>query len=249
MFESIDRPRIGGYHSRPMDPRSDFLRGYIKGIPVAISAAAYGLAVGATAAGNGVSLTMLILQDFVLFAGAAQFLVVGQWGEEMALGALVVAVAALNLRYLLMTAALRPMFAGRSLLASAPFIHLVADENWAVTIGEYRKNPKTTPWFLLGTGCAMITFWLAGTVVGHQVASAVVDPSRFGIDFVFGAVFTALAVSAFQGKTDAFPYAVALIVSIIGRRVLPGTWYIVAGGLAGALAGALTPAPATEGLE
>ena len=226
-----------------MDPRSDYLRGYLKGIPVAVSAAAYGLAVGATAAGNGVSLAMLILQDIVLFAGAAQFVVVGQWGEGMAVGALVIAVAALNLRYLLMTAALRPMFAGRSIPASAPFIHLVADENWAVTIGELRKDPKTTPWFLLGSGGAMITFWLAGTIIGHQVASAVVDPSRFGIDFVFGAVFTALAVSAFRGKTDLLPYAVALGVSVVGRRLLPGTWYIVAGGLAGALAGALGPAP------
>ena len=241
----IDGPRIADYHSRPMDHRNDYLRGYLKGIPVAISAAAYGLAVGATAAGNGVSLSMLILQDLVLFAGAAQFVVVGQWGEGMAVGSIAIAVAAINLRYLLMTAALRPMFAGRSLLASAPFIHLVADENWAVTIGEFRKDPKTTPWFLLGTGCAMITFWLAGTVVGHQVASVVVDPSRYGIDFVFGAVFTALAVSAFQGKGDAIPYAVALIVAVAGRRVLPGTWYIVAGGLAGALAAALGPASKT----
>jgi predicted branched-subunit amino acid permease len=228
-----------------MDRRNDYLRGYLKGIPVAISAAAYGLAVGATAAGNGVSLTMLVLQDLVLFAGAAQFVVVGQWGEGMAVGAIAIAVAALNLRYLLMTAALRPMFADRSLAASAPFIHLVADENWAVTIGEFRKDPNTTPWFLLGTGCAMITFWLAGTVVGHQVASVVVDPARFGIDFVFGAVFTALAVSAFQGKTDVVPYAVALAVSIVGRRLLPGTWYIVAGGLAGALAAASAPEPRT----
>ncbi len=230
-----------------MTPRSDYLRGYLKTIPVAISAAAYGLAVGAAAAGNGISLGMLVAQDFVLFAGAAQFVIVGQWGEGMAVGVIAAAAAALNVRYLLMTAALRPMFAGRSLAASAPFLHLVADENWAVAIGEYRKNPSTGPWFLLGGGASILTFWIAGTVLGHQLASVVVDPSRYGIDFVFGAVFTALAVSAFRGKSDLLPYAAALAVSMAGRGLLPGTWYIVAGGLAGALAAAVGPAEDHDG--
>lgn len=224
-----------------MSKRNDYLRGYAKAIPVAISAAAYGLAIGATAAGRGVGLGMLIAQDIVLFAGASQFVIIDQWGDSMAIGAVVAAVAALNLRYLLMTAALRSMFAGRSLIQAAPFLHFVADENWAVAIAEFRKRPTTGPWFLLGSGCAMVTFWLAGTIAGHQLASVVLDPARYGIDFVFTAVFTALAVGAFRGRSDVLPYAVACIVAVVSRQVLPGSWYIVCGGFCGALAAALAP--------
>ena len=224
-----------------MSRRDDYLRGYAKAIPVAISAAAYGLAIGATAAGRGVGLGMLIAQDLVLFAGAAQFVIIDQWGESMAIGAVVAAVAALNLRYLLMTAALRPLFASRSLLRSAPFLHFVADENWAVAIAEFRNRPMTGPWFVLGGGCAMATFWLAGTIAGHQLAAVVLDPARYGIDFVFTAVFTALAVGAFRGRSDVLPYAVALVVAVLSRQVLPGSWYIVTGGFCGALAAALAP--------
>ncbi len=50
------------------------------------------------------------------------------------------AVLAINLRYALIGASLQPIFQGKSLLHKLLMMHLVADENWAVTMAAYRKE-------------------------------------------------------------------------------------------------------------
>ena len=61
------------------------------------------------------------------------------------------------------------------------------------------------------------------------------DPEMFALDFAFLAVFTALAVSLWRGKSDILPWIGAAIFSILGEHFLPGKWYVVTGGIGGAL--------------
>jgi len=55
------------------------------------------------------------------------------------------------------------------------------------------------------------------------------------LDFAFTAVFTALAVSLWRGKRDILPWVGTAIFAILAEKVLPGKWYIVIGGVGGAL--------------
>jgi predicted branched-subunit amino acid permease len=55
---------------------------------------------------------------------------------------------------------------------------------------------------------------------------------------MFTAVFTALLVGLWKGKTDLLPWAVAAGVAVAAAQWLPGKWYILLGGLAGSLVGA-----------
>ena len=93
--------------------------------------------------------------------------------------------------------------------------------------------------FLLGSGLTVFAAWQGATLSGYLLGSAISDPARLGLDFAFSAVFLALLVSMWKGKTTLLPWAVAAVVSIAAWMVLPGKWYIVLGGLAGSLAGAL----------
>jgi predicted branched-subunit amino acid permease len=52
-------------------------------------------------------------------------------------------------------------------------------------------------------------------------------------------VFVALLVGQWKGKTDLVPWAVAGLVAVLAERWLGGTWYILLGGLAGSVVGAM----------
>ena len=84
-----------------------------------------------------------------------------------------------------------------------------------------------------------MTVWCAGTLLGHRLGAAVRHPEAFALDFAFVAVFTALTVSLWRGKADLLPWAVAACLAVAVEQLLPGKWYIVIGGVGGALVAAM----------
>lgn len=224
----------------PHRPAASLRHGFTATVPAAISAGVYGIILGALAAERAVTTGILWLQNTVLFAGAAQFVMVGSWEAPLPVAPIVLAVLAVNLRYTLITATLRPLFLDAPIWQRFAFIHLVADENWAVTMAEHRRR-GTNPWFLFGAGLCVWTFWMAGTTVGHQLGALIHDPERFALDFAFAAVFVALAVSFWRGRHDLLPWPAAAVAAVLAGLWIDGTWYVVIGGVAGASLAAIRP--------
>ena len=208
--------------------------GMAANLPVAASVIAYGSVLGVLAAQKGVGWGQLLFMNLSIFAGSAQFVMVDMWNPPLPVVEMVAAVFIINFRYLLIGASLRSLFQGASLGHKSAVMHLVADENWAVTMAADRKGGTTT-YFLLGGGVCLILAWSFGTLLGHRMGAAIQNPEMFALDFAFLAVFTALAVSLWRGKSDTLPWVGAALFSILGERFLPGKWYVVTGGIGGAL--------------
>lgn len=210
-------------------------------IPVAISVSAYGVVWGVLAKQAGLSLLEVILMSGIVFAGSAQFVALDLWTATPAslpIGPLVLAALIVNLRYLLLTATLRPLFRPEERRRGAGIMFLLTDENWAMTVAEMAKG-KGTPGFLLGGGILAWVCWMASTVIGRLLGAAIDDPTRYGLDFAFTATFLALLLGMWKGRGDIVPWLVAALVAIISARLVPGSWYIILGGIAGSLAGAI----------
>ncbi len=214
-------------------------RGAVANIPLAVSAVTYGGVLGVLSAQKGVTWAEMSAMNVLMFAGSAQFVMVDMWQEPLSVLAVAMAVFIVNLRYLLIGASLQPVFAGHSLWRKALFMHLVADENWAVTITEHRKN-GTDPYFLFGGGLLLLCAWSCGTLGGNLLGSFISQPEKYALDFAFVAVFAALSLSLWRGRGDALPWAGAIVLALVSEKFLPGKWYIVIGGVGGALvAGAI----------
>ena len=214
-------------------------RGAVANIPLAVSAVTYGGVLGVLSAQKGVTWAEMTAMNVLMFAGSAQFVMVDMWQEPLSVLAVAMAVFIVNLRYLLIGASLQPVFAGHSLWRKALFMHLVADENWAVTITEHRKN-GTNPYFLFGGGLLLLCAWSCGTLGGNLLGSFISQPEKYALDFAFVAVFAALSLSLWRGRGDALPWAGAIVLALVSEKFLPGKWYIVIGGVGGALvAGAI----------
>lgn len=209
-------------------------KGALANLPVGASVAAYGSVLGMLAAQKGLTWTQLLAMNLSIFAGSAQFVMVEMWLPPLPVIEMTIAVLIINMRYLLIGASLQPLFKGKSLVHKASIMHLVADENWAVTMAAYRRGGATTG-FLLGGGICLCSIWSMGTLLGHRLGAVVTQPEKFALDFAFIAVFTALTVSMWRGKSDIAPWITAAVLAVAAERWLPGKWYIVIGGIGGAL--------------
>lgn len=220
--------------------RQDIRTGFVANLVVSASVAAYGSVLGLMAAQKGLSWYELLVMNLSVFAGSAQFVMVDMWLPPLPVVEIILAVLVINMRYLLIGASLNPLFLGTSLTHKLLFMHLVADENWAMTMARYYRQPTTT-WFLLGGGICVQCAWCFGTLSGHRLGAVITNPERYGLDFSFVAVFTALVFSFWKGRQDLLPWIIAAACAYLSELLLPGKWYIICGGVAGALAASLLP--------
>lgn len=208
--------------------------GFVVGLPIALSVGGYGLAFGLLANQAGFSIAEAALMSATVFAGASQIVAAQLWADPIPVLTVVAAVTMVNLRFSLMGAALQPWFKHLPWPQAYGSLLVMGDENWALTMGEL-KSESGRGAFLLGSGLAMWIAWVAATVLGALAGNIIQQPSAFGIDFVFVAVFVALAVSLWEGKQSLVPWVVALAVALPTAQLLSGKWYILAGGLAAAV--------------
>ena len=207
-----------------------------RALPVALSVCAYGLVFGVLAQQAGLSILEVLLMSGLVYAGSAQLIVLSLWSMPLPILPILLTTLIVNLRNLLLGAALSPWFSRIASLKAYTTIFFLADENWALTMGEFAAGTCNAA-FLLGSGLVLYIAWVGSSVVGRELGNGFHDPARFGLDFAFTAVFLSLLVGLWKGKADLLPWIVAAVVAAVAAHVLPGKWYILLGGLAGSLTG------------
>lgn len=217
---------------------SGALAGARRCLPVAISGFVIGLVFGTLAGQAGLGAVQAAFMSALVFSGAAQFVVLGLWTSPLPVATIVLTTLVVGLRHLLMGAALTPVFSKLSPLKAFGSVFFMADENWALTMGEFAKGRRDAA-FLLGGGVLMFFAWTSSTLVGGIFGGAIENPSRWGLDFAFTAVFLALIAGMWKGSSSILPWAVAAVVAVVAHHWLPGQWYILLGGLSGSIAGAV----------
>jgi 4-azaleucine resistance transporter AzlC len=214
------------------------LEGARRTVPVAISIFAYGIVFGVLSREAGLSLLEAMLMSSLVYAGSAQLTVLGLWVSPLPVAEIIVTTLVVNLRHLLMGAALRPWLPGVPPLKVYGTLFFMNDESWALTMGELSKG-RTNLAFLLGSGLMTFLAWTGSTLTGQTLGSVIEEPEQLGLDFAFTAVFIALLAGLWKGRSSILPWVVAALVAVLASRWVEGQWYILLGGIAGSVAGAL----------
>ena len=144
----------------------------------------------------------------------------------------------MNVRYLLLGAALRPWLRGLPPHQSYASLLVLGDGNWAMGLREHSEG-RTDAAFLLGSGLAMWVVWVASTAAGHLFGQVLGHPERFGVDFILPAFFATMAVAFVRRPRRRAAAAGRHRRRVVVERLVAGPWYILAGALAGCIVGAL----------
>jgi len=215
--------------------------GMRRSLPLVASDFAVGIVFGVLARRTGLSLVQVLLMSGLVFGGSAQFAALSLWVTPLPVIALLLTTLVVNSRHLLMGAALRPWFARLPCARAYASLFFLTDESWALAISDFARGGRDVA-FLVGSGLALLLAWVSSTVIGYVAGALMQSPEQWGLDFAFTAVFVALLVGMWKGKAHFLPWAVAAVVAVAVAHWLPGKWYILAGGLAGSIVGALTDA-------
>ncbi|MBB3932946.1 putative branched-subunit amino acid permease [Kaistia hirudinis] len=220
--------------------RDGFRRGFMEGMALLPGMIGFGVVFGVLAGSVGFTVLGASAMSVFVFAGTAQLLALHSWGGSGTLLAAVVAVVAMNSRYILFGAALQPWMRGAPPLLSYASLFLLVDPNWAVAMRERDMGRRDIAVFV-GMGVASMICWLLGTIAGSAFGQLLGDTRRFGLDFFLPAFFLSLACDFWKGRDDVMPFVAGGLVAVMFDRYVGGSWHVLGGGVAGSLAGAFWP--------
>jgi predicted branched-subunit amino acid permease len=216
-----------------------FREGAWQMLPLLPGLAAFGMAFGTVAARKGFSLADTLLMTGSVFAGMAQMIVMDNWPEHLTAAAIagaVAIVALVNLRFLLIGATLRPWLETSPPLKVYPTLFFLTEPNWLLST-RYRGNGGSDPAFLLGSGVIIWFVWVLSALPGYWLGAAVGDPRAFGLDLIVPAFFVAMLATLWRGRRPALSWLAAAVVAIAADQIFGSFWYLIAGALAGGIAG------------
>jgi 4-azaleucine resistance transporter AzlC len=176
----------------------------------------------------------------LVFAGAAQFVVVPMLAAGASPFTVILTTYVVNMRHYLIAATLAPAFRGFPRGWLALIAHVVNDESFAITV-SHSDPPKA--WVYLGSALAIAGAFLGGVGVGTRLGGLVADPARYGLDFAFPAVFLALVATQLHRRGDWVVAVSAAVVGLALVTLLPGNWHIIIAGLLVSGLGALLGEP------
>jgi predicted branched-subunit amino acid permease len=211
-------------------------------LPLTPGMAAFGIAVGSTTAAKGFSFADMLLMNAVVYAGMSQMVAMEIWPDTLtfgSIGALAVIAATVNARMLLLGAAMRPWLGSLPAWQTYPMLHLLTDPGWLLAM-RYRREGGSDAGIYLGGALFFLAAWMAAVSLGYFLGSFIANPRAIGLDLVMPVFFAAMLVPIWHGPSSLVPWLMAGVVSLAFYFFVPGWWYVVAGALAGSIAGGFT---------
>jgi predicted branched-subunit amino acid permease len=185
---------------------------------VGVAVGTYGCAFGLASVAAGLSVLQTCLLSLVAFTGGSQFAVVGilaGGGSPAAALTSGLLLGARNTLYAMRLAPLLRVRGPRRLLAALGTI----DESTAMAVGQPDDDAaRTAFWWTFG---GVFVTWNLTTLAGAAGASALGDPTRFGLDAVVPAAF--LALLAPRLRAGQVERAVAGCAAVIAVALIPIT--------------------------
>ncbi|PHR28949.1 MAG: branched-chain amino acid ABC transporter permease [Desulfotalea sp.] len=182
-----------------MAPNRFCFKGAKRALPIVLGYVPIGFAYGVLAGKNGISEINTLLMSLVVFAGSAQFIAVGLFASGTGAAAVILTTFVVNLRHLLMAAALAPYLSGWKRRHLAFFSFQLTDESFAL-----HSLKATELWERQAEALSLnITgqfSWVMGTVLGIVASGLIGDVKPLGLDYALAAMFIGLLVSQCKDK-------------------------------------------------
>ena len=200
----------------PLAPPPHTVSALSLSIPVAMGYVPLGMVFGFLFVQAGASWWLAVAASVLVFAGAAQFMMVPMLAAGLPVAAIALATLVVNLRH---------VFYGLSLLDKLPhppwarwyLVFALTDETYSVLT---TLPPGTRTRQMVGVALLNQGWWVLGTLLGALIGTQAQVP-LVGLDFALAALFAVLAVEQWRSAHTALPLWVALGSYALAQALMP----------------------------
>ena len=187
-------------------------------LSVAFTVGLYGAAFGAAGVTAGFSILQTCLLSILLFSGASQFAVVGIMGAGGAAISAIATATLLGFRNALYGLQMAPILkvSGLKRVLAA---QITIDESTAVATLQENDEDRKRGFYVTGIG--VYIFWNLFTYLGALGASAIGDPSVWGLDAAVPAAFCGLIWPRLKNKKQFLVSAIAIGWALLLTPIAP----------------------------
>ena len=185
---------------------------------VAFTVGLYGAAFGAAGITAGFSILQTCLLSILLFSGASQFAVVGIMGAGGAAISAIATATLLGFRNTLYGLQMAPILKVKG-IKRVLAAQITIDESTAVATLQDNDEDRKRGFYLTGIG--VYVFWNLFTFLGALGASAIGDPSVWGLDAAVPAAFLGLIWPRLKNKIQFLVSGIAIAWALLLTPVTP----------------------------
>lgn len=171
-----------------------FIDGVKACLPTLLGYLSIGFAAGVVGKTAGLSIAEITLMSLLIYAGSAQFIFTGMIVASASATGIIFTIFFVNLRHLLLSAALSPYFRHLSPLKNTLIGALLTDETFGVAINEASNKKYLSEKWMHGLNVAAYINWVLANIAGAYFGQWITNPEDFGLDFALAAMFIGLLV-------------------------------------------------------
>lgn len=206
--------------------------------PVVLGYLPVGFAFGVLAVQAGLSPLAAGAMSLFVYAGSAQLIAVGLVAAGAGPAIVIATTFVVNLRHLLMSAALAPYLGRWRRRLTALFCYELTDETFVLHSARFAEaGANTSEAFAINLTAHAI--WVAGSLAGALAGTAVPDPEPIALDYALPAMFVALLASQMKSLAHVAAAFFAAGVSIALLRLGVAHWNVIAATVAAATLGSV----------
>tara|TARA_R110002094_G_scaffold2535_9_gene10264 strand:+ start:1211 stop:1945 length:735 start_codon:yes stop_codon:yes gene_type:complete len=199
-------------------------------LPLIVGAIPFGILFGTLAGPSGLSLAGTLAMSLIVFAGSAQFIVLGLLASGAGIGVIIATTFVVNLRHLLYSAALVDRVRHLPQYWRAPMAFFLTDETFAAVSSrmlqdqDIARQRALNHWYYLGSALAMYGNWQLCTWLGVALGEVFPDMTGWGLDFAMSVTFIGMVAPYLrqQGRWNA-----PMLICVIGAGLMAlATWQL-----------------------
>jgi 4-azaleucine resistance transporter AzlC len=217
---------------------SAFVSGLRRTVPIVFGYIPIGLTFGVLARNAGLSAFNTMMMSLLVYAGSSQLVAAGLFAAGAPASSIILTAFVVNLRHLLLSAALAPFLKRWRRGELAAFAYQLTDETFALHAARFPAG-VTRRAEIFAVNATAQTSWLAGTALGVALGQVIADVEPLGLDYVLPAMFIALIVLQIEVRTQ---IGVALVTGALSVALLilgVDQWHVIIATVIGASIGVL----------
>jgi Predicted branched-chain amino acid permease (azaleucine resistance) len=212
---------------RPAGGNDSFMQGVKDCLPTVLGYLSIGFAAGVVEKTAGLSMAEIALMSVLLYAGSAQFITAGVLAAGNPATAIIATVFFVNLRHLLMSAAIAPFFRHLPIWKNVLIGSQLTDETFGVATTALSGKSRGSFRWMIGLNLTAYLNWLAANLAGGYFGQWIASPEKFGLDFALPAMFIGLFMLQWKERAkfrvDLIVALSAVVVAVAGTVFISGS--------------------------